>query len=298
MSEITAVIGAGTMGSRMIEHLVAAGHQVKVHDPDPRAAERATAYGATVFDSPAEAASGSDVCLLSLPTPDVVRVAAGPGTGVLGASPLPRVVADMSTIDPMTTRSMAAEMRQQGVGYLDTPVLGRPDRCGQWTLPVGGEAKDLAAAASTLRVVAANLVHVGPSGTGSAVKLLNNLMFAAINAVTAECLAGARHVGLDPAVFVRTIADSGAASVSNLFREIGPKMVEAEFSPAFTLELLHKDVGLAVSMLEDSGAESVLGPVLNGLSARGLDAGLGALDTSALVRLFEGDGAAPADDAA
>lgn len=286
MSEATAIIGAGTLGSRMTQLLIAAGHRVAVHDPNPIAAKRAAEYGASVFDSPAEAASGSNVCLLSLPTPDVVRNATGQGLGVLGASPLPRVVADTSTIDPATNRSVEALMRQHGVGYLDTPVLGRPDRCGLWTLPVGGDEQDLTVATPTLSVIAANIVHIGPSGTGSAVKLLNNLMFAAINAVTAECVAGARQVGLDPAVFVQTIADSGAGSVSNLFRFIGPKMAEQEFSPTFTLELLHKDVGLAVAMLEGSGAESVLGPVLSALSGRGIDAGLGLLDTSALVQLF------------
>ena len=291
MSETTAVIGAGTMGIRMIQQLLAAGHQVRVYDPDSAASSRADQHGATTTDSPAEAASGSTVCLLSLPTPDVVNEVTGSGTGILGAADLPRVVADTSTVDPATTQGAASRMREHGVGYLDTPVLGRPDRCDQWTLPVGGGHEDLDAAAATLRVIAANLVHVGPSGTGNAVKLLNNFMFAAINAVTAECLAGARRVGLDPAMFVQTIAGSGAASVSNLFREIGPKMAEAEFSPAFSLELLHKDVNLAVSMLEQGGAHSTLGPVLAGLSERGLSAGLGKLDTSALVQLFWDDDA-------
>lgn len=289
MSQITAVIGAGTMGSRMVQQLVAAGHRVRVFDPDPAASSRADEYGAATTASPAEAASGATICLLSLPTPDVVQEVTGPGSGILGATQLPRVVADTSTVDPATTQSAETRMRESGVGYLDTPVLGRPDRCGHWTLPVGGRRDDLDTAAATLSVIAANLVHVGSSGTGNAVKLLNNFMFAAINAVTAEALAGARRVGLDPAMFVQTIAESGAASVSNLFREIGPKMAEAEFSPAFTLELLHKDVSLAVSMLEQSGAHSSLGRVLADLSERGLSAGFGKLDTSALVQLYWDD---------
>jgi 3-hydroxyisobutyrate dehydrogenase-like beta-hydroxyacid dehydrogenase len=226
------------------------------------------------------------VCVLSLPGPEEVAEATTGDRGVLAADPLPAVVVDTSTVDPATSRAAASRARELGVGYLDAPVLGRPDRCGNWVLPVGGAEAAVEHARTTLEVLARDVVHVGPPGSGNVVKLLNNLMFAAINAVTAECLANAQRVGVDPGVFVRTVADSGAASVSNLFREIGPKIVDADYSPAFTLTLLHKDVLLAERMIRDAGGRPVLAPVLGELGARGLEAGLGHLDTSALTEVL------------
>lgn len=285
MRAITSVIGAGTMGQRMVERLIAQGHHVQVHDPDAAASAEARQLGASVFTAAADAVAGAQVCILSLPTPSVVAEVTDE-SGLLGSGQLPQVVVDTSTVDPETTRAAASRMRQRGIGYLDAPVLGRPDKCGNWTLPIGGAPDDVEQARATLDVLASKLVHVGSVGTGNAVKLLNNLMFAAINAVTAECLAGASRVGLDPEIFVSTVAESGAASVSNLFLEIGPKIVAADFSPAFTVELLHKDVDLAGHMLQEAGASPVLGPVLLGLTERALQAGLGSLDTSAISQLF------------
>ena len=282
-----AVIGTGTMGSAMVRRLVEAGHDVNSYDIAPQANGAAAEAGATVHDEVGAAVTGVEVCLLSLPGPDEVSSVTAAEGSLLAAEPAPRVIVDLSTVDPATSRAAAERARAAGIGYLDAPVLGRPGRCGNWTLPVGGDDTALEQARPTLEVLANQVIGVGPSGSGSVVKLLNNLMFAAINAVTAECLASAERVGIDPGVFVRTVADSGAASVSNLFRDIGPRIVEGEYSPAFTLELLHKDVRLAERMLEEAGAQTVLAPVLVALGARGLDAGLGHLDTSALVEVLK-----------
>jgi 3-hydroxyisobutyrate dehydrogenase-like beta-hydroxyacid dehydrogenase len=279
----------------MVRRLTAAGHLVRAHDRDPEAARRAGEAGAQVADDAAEAASGSEVCILSLPDPGAVRAVVSGDRGVLGAAMLPAVVVDTSTVDPTTSRHAAERAHACGVGYLDAPVLGRPDRCGNWVLPVGGDGDDLRRARATLEVLARDVVSVGPSGSGNVVKLLNNLMFAAINAVTAECLANARSVGIDPDVFVRTVADSGAASVSNLFREIGPKIVAGDYEPAFALALLHKDVGLARHMIAEAGGQTVLAEVLAELGERGIAAGLGHLDTSALVEVLRPE-PRPSDD--
>ena len=288
MGAQVAVIGTGTMGLQMIRRLLAGGHEVASFDVAANAQAAAAALGARDATDAAAAASGAEVCLLSLPGPEeVLQAVAGP-YGVLNADLLPAVIADLSTIDQATSQEVAQRASERGVAFIDAPVLGRPDRCGHWTLPVGGDHAAVELARPVLEVFAARLAHVGPNGSGVVVKLLNNLMFAAINAITAECLAGAERLGLSPEVFVRTVADSGAASVSNLFLDVGPRIVESDFTPAFTLALLRKDVDLATTMLVDAGADTPVSSVLRDLGDRANKAGLAALDTSAMVELYRG----------
>ncbi|MEX0869213.1 MAG: NAD(P)-dependent oxidoreductase [Nitriliruptoraceae bacterium] len=280
--------GVGTMGSRMAAAVHAAGHGVHVYDLAPeRANETVEATGAGLARSPRELGEQAEIVLMSLPAPtDVRSVVRGPN-GLLEAGDLPAVIVDLSTVDPMSTREHAAAAAERGVGYIDAPVLGRPSRCGHWTLPVGGATADLEAARAPLECVAGRIVHVGDVGSGNVIKLLNNLMFGAINAITVESMSIARRLGVDMQVFFDTIAESNAASVSNLFLEIGPKIVAGDTDPDFSLDLLQKDNLLALEMAREVRLSSVVGAAVTVLNGFGQDHGLGALDTSALAKFYE-----------
>ena len=240
-----------------------------------------------MLPSPAAVARAAEVVLLSLPMPsDVEEVVAGQN-GLLTEARPGQVIVDLSTVDPMCTQKMAAAAKEKGVGYLDAPVLGRPPGCGNWTLPVGGDEESLAKAKPALEKLARRIIYVGPSGHGNIVKLLNNLMFGAINAVTAEIMALCAKMGLPPKVLFDTIAGSGAATVSNLFLELGPKMLSRDFTPLFAINLLHKDNALALAMAKEKGVPLVLSTATQLLNEFARAQGLGAEDTSALVKFYE-----------
>jgi 3-hydroxyisobutyrate dehydrogenase-like beta-hydroxyacid dehydrogenase len=281
------VIGLGTMGSRMVHALLDADHRVFVHDVSAAAIDRAVVAGATRVESSDEVGAISRVVLLSLPLPsDVEEVVAGEA-GLLSRPAKGLTVVDTSTVDPGTTRRLAEKAAAAGVGYLDAPVLGRPDACGRWSLPVGGDSASLEEARPALNALASTITHVGGPGAGNAIKLLNNLMFGAINAITAEAFAAAALVGVSPRRFYETVADSGAATVSNLFRQLGPKILEGDFSPTFTIDLLHKDNLLAIAMLEGEGASLIVGNAVTTLNGLARAAGYGSEDTSAAVKVYE-----------
>lgn len=281
------VIGAGTMGSRMVSALVDAGHEVAVQDVSTTAVERAVATGAKSAGSSAEVGATAQVVLLSLPTPEEVASAVTGDGGLLSHPADGLVVVDTSTVDPNTTRQLADQAAAVGVGYLDAPVLGRPHACGNWTLPIGGDPAALETARPALMALAKVVTHVGEPGSGDAIKLLNNLMFGAINAITTEAFAVAPLVGVSPKQFYETIVDSGAATVSNLFRQLGPKILERDFSPDFTVELLDKDNRLAMRMIEDAEASIIAGNAVTTLNGIARSAGYGSEDTSAMVKVYE-----------
>jgi 3-hydroxyisobutyrate dehydrogenase-like beta-hydroxyacid dehydrogenase len=232
-------------------------------------------------------AAQAEIVLISVPMPHDVETVVTADDGLLSAARPGAVIADLSTVDPQTSRRNAASASARGVGYLDAPVLGRPPGCGKWTLPVGGAPADLERARPVLEVLAARVVHVGPSGSGNIVKILNNMMFSAINAVTAEVLAVCAAVGMDPQTFASTVAESGAATVSNLFRELAPKILARDFVPAFSVDLLHKDVRLGLELAAAAKVPTVITPAGALLIEMARARGWGAEDTGAVVKVFE-----------
>ena len=282
------LVGYGLMGAPMAQSLLEAGHSVVVVDPDVDARTRATALGCSTAPTPSALAAQMSIILLSLPRPEHVRLVVYEGADcLLDGALVGSVIIDTSTVDPQTSRHNAELAAERGVGYLDSPILGRPSNVGSWTLPVGGEPEHLERVRPVLNAFASNIVHLGPVGQGNTLKLLNNLMFGAINSITAEVFALSDQVGIDRRLLFETIAGSGAATVSNLFKELGPKIVEEEFSPNFTIDNLVKDVGLGIEMAARSGLQLPVSETTQNMNRKAHEMGLGGEDTAAVVKIYD-----------
>lgn len=274
------VVGVGRMGAAMAQRLRET-HVVIGYDVRP-----GLDVGVPMATTPADLAAKCDVVLLSLPSPRETR-ALFEDSGFRRAFEAGEAVAvDTSTSDPTSIRALALELGPAGTRLIDAPVLGRPDRCGAWTLPVGGDAAAVEGARSVLERLAARVEHVGDLGSGHTVKLLNNLMFAAINVVTAEAIAACGALGVDPSRFVDLVAGSQAATVSPLFRDLAPRMLGEPQPAVFTVALLAKDLQLAARMCEDVGAPLVSARASQVVLAGALRLGLGEEDSAALIEWY------------
>lgn len=273
------------MGASAARTISAGGEKVIGFDSARDACETLRKDGIAVAANVVSVFKDAPVVLISLPRAAnvgaVLREATEDG-GLCG-----NVIADLSTVSPGESRELASLAKTHGAHYLDAPVLGRPTTCGHWTLTVGGSDEALQHAEPILKNVATSVVLVGDNGAGSAFKLLNNLMVGAINAATGEILASCQAVGIEPDVFVRTVASSGAASVSNLFLELAPRIVSGDFAPTFSLDLLHKDNRLALEMFQEAGIESLIGSTVQNVNDRSLKLGYGEKDLSAVTLMFE-----------
>lgn len=286
--EKVGLIGCGRMGCCMLEVMLQAGYKVVACDAFPAAAERAGKMGAQVAADPAGVAREASVIIMSLPGPaQLDEVIFGKG-GMLPELHAGQVVIDTSTVDPDTTRRNAEGVEKTGAAYLDCPILGRPSATGKWMLPTGGDPAALEYAKPVLLTFAANAVHVGGHGAGNALKLLNQMMFSCINAISSEVMAICDHVGIDKKVFYDTVASSSAATVSGLFREVGKCIVTEAFeTPAFTVDLLIKDTRLALQMAKQANAPSLIAGTVQMYNELASADGLGMQDTSALYKVFE-----------
>jgi 3-hydroxyisobutyrate dehydrogenase-like beta-hydroxyacid dehydrogenase len=138
-----------------------------------------------------------------------------------------------------------------------------------------------------LEILAANVIHVGPAGSGNIVKLLNNMMLGAISSITAEIFAICAKLGMNPRVFYETIANSGAASVSGLFKEMGVKILNRDFEPLFSIDLLHKDVALGIQMAKEAGVPVMVSESNQLLNEMAKLKGFGKEDTSSVIKVYE-----------
>jgi 3-hydroxyisobutyrate dehydrogenase-like beta-hydroxyacid dehydrogenase len=281
-------IGLGTMGGPMCRHVVAkSGARVLAFDIDAEALRRCTDAGAIAARGVAELAAVADVIMTSLPMPsDVERVALGAG-GIAEHTAPGTVYVDLSTSSPTLTRRIGAALDAKGVTMLDAPVSGLSTRAEAGTLAVmvGGDWTAFDAHRDLLETFGANVMHVGALGTATVAKLVNNLLGNCYMAAAAEGLMLGAASGLDPARLDAAIQASSGNSLG--YRVLADRAFTRDFTPQFALDLAYKDTHLALELANELGVPVPLTAQVHNLMrmARGL--GLGALDCSAVIKVYE-----------
>lgn len=256
MPETTvAVLGTGRMGTAMAERLASHGVAVVVYNRSPeRAAALAERIGATVASSPARAAAAADVTISMVADDEAVRALFEGRDGVAAGIRPGTVAVDCSTVLPDTIRSVADAVRARGAGILDGPVSGSVGStlAGELTIMVGGDAADLERARPVLDRLAGRVFHVGPLGTGAAMKLAVNTLIFGLNGAVAEGLLLAERNGIDRALAYEVLAASAAGAPYVGYKRAA--FVEPDTTPvAFSLALAAKDLRLIRVLAEASG---------------------------------------------
>lgn len=287
--EQVAFIGLGIMGFPMAANLVRAGFGVTVWNRTPSRTDRFLTQhaAARAASSPAEAAERAGIAVTMVPdVPDVEEVifethglVQGLGEGDL--------VVDTSTIAPSASVSVGERLRSRGIGFLDAPVSGSRPKAedGTLTIMAGGEAPDFERARPVLEAMGELVVHVGPQGHGSLVKLVNNTLAAINAAALAEALVLARAAGLDAGTLREVVAaSSGASRMLDLKAE---PMLSGDFEPLFKLEHMLKDVRHYLDEARRLGAPVNLGGTAERLYADTARSGRGESDFAAVITSVE-----------
>jgi 3-hydroxyisobutyrate dehydrogenase-like beta-hydroxyacid dehydrogenase len=282
--ECVGLIGVGLMGSALAERLIAGGLRVVGYDiRKSRCRLLEEMGGESAADSPAVAAL-CDRILLSLPDSSVVEEVLAEIGGGLRAG---QVIIDTSTGEPARAASLGERLGRAGVAYLDATVSGSSAqvRTREVTAMVGGDRLAFDRCRDLLELFARNAFWVGPCGSGSTMKLVTNLVLGLNRAALAEGLTFARSLGLDPAQTLDLLRESMA--YSRIMDTKGQKMVSGEFEAQARLSQHLKDVRLILEAGEQSGAELPLSRTHRELLELAESAGLGQLDNSAIIRVFE-----------
>jgi 3-hydroxyisobutyrate dehydrogenase-like beta-hydroxyacid dehydrogenase len=243
-------IGLGRMGGPMARNLARAGHAVHVFDVDPAAIERLAPDGVTPHRTAREVAARVPVLFTALPNNEVVtETYLGPAGILAGARP-GTVTCDCSTVGPEVSQHIQGAASTKGVTHLDTPMLGSSPQAesGEVFFMVGGDAGALARVQPMLDVIGRLTMHVGPSGMGNRIKLLHNALGAVTAVAVAESLALCVGLGVDPRTYYEVVCKGGGQAYSRYFEGRGQRIIDGNFAPTFTVELMQKDVALAAEM--------------------------------------------------
>ncbi len=279
------LIGLGNIGVHFGTRLLAAGHELLVHDRSAEAQERLVAKGAKACGSAKEMASLVEIVLLCLPMPRVVvDVAAEVAEG-----DKVRIVVDLSTTGPSATKEVEALLKAKNIAMVGAPVSGGTVAAEKGTLAVmpAGPQNVFEEIEPLLKVIGKNIFYLGADPSlGQTMKIINNTLYATTMVASSEALVYGVKAGLDPKMMLDVINVSSGRSFATIER-IPQCVLDRSFPIRFTTELLHKDIKMCIDEAEKIGAPMLVNPATRQFLAFAISQGDGQKDNAYPIRHFE-----------
>jgi 4-hydroxybutyrate dehydrogenase/sulfolactaldehyde 3-reductase len=277
-------IGLGQMGRPMARNLIRGGHALRVYDVSADAVRALETEGAVGCASPAECARGVDAVITMLPNGDLVRSVLFGADGVLSTLDQAAWVVDMSTIHPFQTDALARDLAQRGVAFLDAPVGRTSDHAEKGTLLIlaGAAEEQVPHLRALFDCMGSETVFTGAVGRGIRVKIINNFMSIALNGLSAEAAVLCEAIGLPFETALQVM--QGTPAGKGHFTTTWPnKVLAGDLSPAFMLDLAHKDIGLALDLANQVSVPLPMGAACREMYSAARSAGRGRQDWTALL---------------
>lgn len=242
------------MGMPMAQHLAAAGYTLTVHDISKGKPTRLQKRHPTVTiaSSSQAVAAASDVVITMLPSGLEVRDEVFGARGLLQGFKRGGLLLDTSSSEPVYTKEIAAGLAEAGVAMVDAPVSGAEAGAiaAELVFMVGGDVASVRRISPLLDILGKKIFHLGPVGAGHAMKSINNLITAVTFLATAEGLTIGKAYGLDPAVMNDVLNEStGMSWITRM--HIAQRILSRRFDDPFKLDLMVKDIGIALQLAEE-----------------------------------------------
>jgi len=289
-----AFIGLGNMGGPMAINLVKAGHAVKVFDLSAQACQQLQDAGASVAESASEAIVGAQYVLSMLPAGKHVAGVYLGEEGLLARLDASVTVLDCSTIDAATARQVGEAAAELGIGFMDAPVSGGVAAAAAGTLAFmcGGDAQTFDKARVILADMGKNIFHAGPAGAGQVAKGCNNMLLAIHMIGSCEALEMGARNGLDPKVLSEIMLASSGRNWSLEVYNPYPGVMESapasnDYQPGFMVDLMLKDLGLALEIAQQSDFQNPMGQLARELYREHQEAGNGQRDFSSILQKLQ-----------
>lgn len=277
-------IGLGQMGSPMAKNLIKKGHQVVVYDINKQAVNELTSVGAIAADSPAKAAKNNEFIITMLPNGKLVEQVIFAENGIKETISSNALLIDMSTIHPLESDSIRNRLAAINIEFMDVPVGRTSTNAIDGTLLIlaGGSQSQIDRASEILLCMGSEIINTGGPGRGIRVKLINNFMSIALNALSAEAatLCDALELPFDVALQVM----SGTPASKGHFTTTWPnKVLKGDLTPAFMIDLAHKDLGIALDVANQLHVPLPMGAASREVYSQARAMGRGKQDWTAIL---------------
>ncbi|MFP4440075.1 MAG: NAD(P)-dependent oxidoreductase [Chloroflexaceae bacterium] len=282
-------IGLGTIGEPMAATLLRAGFTLTVCGHTNMApVERLREQGAQVVANPREVAAASKIIVTCVPDAPQVDEACLGADGIVQGAQAGTIVIDCSTIAPTESQRIAAALAEHGIQMLDAPISGGPARAatGELAIMVGGADEVFAQARPVLDALGANVTHVGPSGMGEVVKLVNNTILGSLMIAIAEAFTMAAKAGADAATAREVIMKSAGANFL-LDQWLKDRMLKDNYDPGFATTLMQKDLGAALETARALGVPMMMTGLAYQLYELAEGQGYNKDDYSAISKIYQ-----------
>ena len=278
-------IGLGRMGSQMARNLIGKGHRLLVYDTNKDACSSAVKAGAREVSNPAEIARNVEFVISCVPGPrEVAEVMTNPN-GVLDGVVEGSLVIETSTIGPGQSCDLAQKFKEKGASYIDATV----NRIvldtvveGKMTIMVGGDVEAFERAKPLLECLGDNIYHIGPTGSGNTVKVLNQMIFLSYVAVFSEGLALGEQLGVPKAKLLEVFSTSAAGH--RMIMDKYTQFDADEEAPGFTINRVIKDLELANELCVGQNYPAPIFAAALAAFKQAGEQGLGSYDIIALNR--------------
>jgi len=280
-------IGLGAMGGPMALNLVKAGFKLVVHDIDQTKTAPLRAKGAELAGTAEAVAAEVERTIVIVETTDQAQAVIAGERGIIKGAKPGHIVLCMATIDPFAARTLAEQLAAKGIAMLDAPVSGGTGRAqsGDLSVIVGGDAAVFAKCEDLFKPMGSRSFHVGPLGSGLAMKLVNNMLVQVNTVAVAEAMVLGVKAGLDPQMIYDVVRVSTGASAAWELRV--PRILSGDFEPGGTIDISYKDQELETAFAKRLGVPLLLANVTQQVYQMARAKGLNKQDGSAIVKVFE-----------
>ncbi|MFJ8064692.1 NAD(P)-dependent oxidoreductase [Psychrobacillus sp. NPDC096426] len=282
------IIGLGNMGGRIAKRLLDQGVEVGVFDVNKAFMQTLVGLGAVEAESPADLALKFPYVITVLPNVYIVKEILTGQQGLIKELRPNSLLIDMTTSIPSVTKELSEMLKTKGLRMIDAPVSGGVKKAEDGTLSimVGGEVADFEEVKPLLNFIGQNIIHVGEIGAGHTIKALNNMISATTLAATGEAMALGVKLGLDPTKMLDVINSSTGKSFSSDFK-FPNQVLTRNFEIGFTLDLMVKDLKIALSMAEEEKVPMFISSASFQLWKQAWSNGKGQEDHTAIVKHIE-----------
>ncbi|MFV8826994.1 NAD(P)-dependent oxidoreductase [Alkalihalobacterium sp. APHAB7] len=279
-------IGLGTMGFPMTKNILAADYDTYVVSRSRPPIDQALELGAKEVRNPKKLVEICDIVLTCLPLPEnIIDVYEGEN-GIIAGATNGKIIIDHSTVSPQLNQQINEQLVSKGALFMDAPVSGGPmgAKAGSLTIMCGGSEEAFNKSYEVLKVIGEYVVHVGPIGSGSVIKLINNMLVGVHTAALSEAYVMGAKAGVNPQVLYDIVKRSSGFSKSMDWSV--EAIMDRQFDQRFSINLLHKDMGLAIDLAENLGVPVELVEHSENLVRRAKE-NYGKNDVCAIIRPLE-----------
>ena len=277
------LIGTGMLGNAVGLHLLESGNNLFVYNRTKSKTRELAKRRAMVLGSPKDVAQECDLVITVVRDADAVKEISFGENGIVEGKHDELVVADMSTINPNSSKEIAKKFSEHGITMLDTPVMGGPNVAikGELVLMASGSKEAFEKHKKTFETIANKTFFLGENGTAHSVKLSMNLQIALLALALSEGITLARGAGVDPKVFLSIL--NSTYFKTGMSENKAYKMINDEFPATFTLENLKKDLDTINQAAKEFGLNLPIATKAAEIYKNAIEEGFGELDYTGIL---------------